>query len=193
MTEPLLLALCAVLAVLVIGLAVALRRSYQRTAQEFAALERRFDALERTREAEAVGPTGFETGGTRPEEPRDEASRRVAPSSTNDGASAPSSTSVAGEYVITRIGNADADVVEVVDPPDAKLFADIVLRETVVKAASFAHGVRRGLSPEIRNKMWFEMRREVRRARKQRRADLKAAQRDWKARQRAALDEDDAA
>ena len=41
MTEPLLLALCAVLAVLVIGLAVALRRSYQRTAQEIAALERR--------------------------------------------------------------------------------------------------------------------------------------------------------
>jgi hypothetical protein len=171
MTEPLLLALCAVLAVLVIGLAVALRRSYQRTAQEFAALERRFDALERTREADAVGPGGFETGAS-------------APSSTNEGAS---------EYVITRIGSADADVVEVVDPPDAKLFADIVLRETVVKAASFAHGVRRGLSPEIRNKMWFEMRREVRRARKQRRADLKAAQRDWKARQRAALDEDDAA
>jgi hypothetical protein len=180
MTEPLLLALCAVLAVLVIGLAVALRRSNQRTAQEFAALERRFDAFERTREAEAVGLTGFETGAS-------------APSSTNDGASAPSSTSVDGEYVITRIGNADADVAEVVDPPDAKLFADIVLRETVVKAASFAHGVRRGLSPEIRNKMWFEMRREVRRARKQRRADHKEAQREWKARQRAALDEDDAA
>ena len=178
MTEPLLLALCAVLAVLVIGLAVALRRSNQRTAQEFAALERRFDAFERTREAEAGGLTGFETGAS-------------APSSTIDGASAPSSTSVDGEYVITRIGN--ADVVEVVDPPDAKLFADIVLRETVVKAASFAHGVRRGLSPEIRNKMWFEMRREVRRARKQRRADHKEAQREWKARQRAALDEDDAA
>ena len=95
--------------------------------------------------------------------------------------------------MITRIGSDRADDLEPVDPPDARLFADIVLRETVVKAASFAHGVRRGLSPEIRNKMWFEMRREVKRARKQRRADLKAAQRDWKARQRAALDEDDAA
>ncbi len=184
MTEPLLLALCAVLAVVVIGLAVALRRSYQRTAKEFAALERRFDALEKAREAVPVEPGDFETGGTRPEEPRDEASRRVEPSSTNGGAS---------EYVITRIGSADSDDLEPVDPPDARLFADIVLRETVVKAASFAHGVRRGLSPENRNKMWFEMRREVKRARKQRRADLKAAQRDWKARQRAALDEDDAA
>ena len=180
MTEPLLLALCAVLTVLVIGLAVALRRSYQRTAQEFAALERRFDALETAREAGPVEPDGFETGAS-------------TPSSTNDPASASSSTSVAGEYVITRIGSPTATTLEPVDPPDARLFADIVLRETVVKAASFAHGVRRGLSPEIRNKMWFEMRREVRRARKQRRADLKAAQRDWKARQRAALDEDDAA
>jgi hypothetical protein len=179
MTEPLLLALCAVLAVLVIGLAAALRRSYQRTAQEFAALERRFEALERTRDAEPSEPTGFETGAS-------------APSSTNEGASE-------SEYVITRIGSPDADDAdaaddtEPVDPPDARLFADIVLKETVVKAASFAHGVRRGLSPEIRNRMWFEMRREVKRARKQRRADLKEAQRDWKARQRAALDEDDAA
>jgi hypothetical protein len=168
MTEPLLLALCAVLAVLVIGLAVAFRRLGIRTAREIAALERRVGGLEGSRDAHSsVG----ETTEVAEPVPRHR---------------------VEEEYVITRIGT-DQDDLEPVDPPDARLFADIVLRETVVKAASFAHGVRRGLSPEIRNKMWFEMRREVKRARKQRRADLKEAQRDWKARQRAALDEDDAA
>jgi len=73
---------------------------------------------------------------------------------------------------------------------DGAAFADIVLRETVVKAASLAHGVRRGLAPATRNRIHFEMRQEVRRARKQRRADLKAAQRDLRARQRATLAEE---
>jgi hypothetical protein len=75
-------------------------------------------------------------------------------------------------------------------PVDGAAFADIVLRETVVKAASLAHGVRRGLAPATRNRIRFEMKQEVRRARKQRRADLKAAQRDLHARQRAALAEE---
>jgi hypothetical protein len=69
-------------------------------------------------------------------------------------------------------------------------FADIVLKETVVKAASLAQGLRRGLAPATRNRIRFEMRQEVRRSRKQRRADLKAAQRDLHARQRAALVEE---
>ncbi len=73
---------------------------------------------------------------------------------------------------------------------DGALFADLVLRETVVKAASLAHGVRRGLAPATRNRIRFEMKQEVRRARKQRRADLKAAQRDLHARQRATLREE---
>jgi hypothetical protein len=66
------------------------------------------------------------------------------------------------------------DAVERVDSP---LFADLVLRETVVKAASLTHGVRRALAPEVRNRIRFEMGREIKRARKQRRADLKAARR----------------
>jgi hypothetical protein len=80
---------------------------------------------------------------------------------------------------------------------DGRLFADIVAREAVVKAASWTHGVRRALAPEVRNRIRFEMRREVKRARKQRRADLKAALRDLQARERAAMraerDEGDAA
>ena len=89
------------------------------------------------------------------------------------------------EFVITDLGASRP-------PPepvrlDGPAFADVVLREAVVKAASLAHGVRRGLAPATRNRIRFEMRQEVRRARKQRRADLKAAQRDLHARQRAAL------
>ncbi len=79
-----------------------------------------------------------------------------------------------------------------VDTVPGPLFADILLRETVVQAAALAAGLRRALAPEVRNRIRFEMRREVKRARKQRRADLRAARRDWEARQRARIDLDDA-
>ncbi len=99
------------------------------------------------------------------------------------------------DYVITRIG-AD-DVVSDRLPAtriDGPLFADLVLRESVVQAASLAAGLRRALAPETRNRIRFEMRREVKRARKQRRSDLRGARRDWEARQRAGtLDEGSAA
>jgi hypothetical protein len=95
------------------------------------------------------------------------------------------------EYLITGLGSIGSELDEPVSPPiDRTVFADTVLRETVVKAASLAHGVRRGLAPATRNRIRFEMRQEVRRSRKQRRADLKAAQRDLHARQRAGLMED---
>jgi hypothetical protein len=91
------------------------------------------------------------------------------------------------ELVITDLGRpATPEPVR----PDVPAFADIVLKETVVKAASLAHGVRRGLAPATRNRIRFEMRQEVRRSRRQRRADLKAARRDLHARQRAALAEE---
>jgi hypothetical protein len=89
------------------------------------------------------------------------------------------------EFLITDLGR-DPKPLEPVHL-DGPAFADIVLKETVVKAASLLSGVRRGLAPATRNRIRFEMRQEVRRARKQRRADLKAAQRDLRARQRAAL------
>jgi hypothetical protein len=100
------------------------------------------------------------------------------------------SVSSPAEFVITGLGSEQRD--EGSEPPavDGAVFADMVLRETVVKAASLAHGVRRGLAPATRNRIRFEMRQELRRARKQRRADLKAAQRDLHARQRATLTEE---
>ena len=98
------------------------------------------------------------------------------------------------EYVITHLGatepsSAGAPVAHV----DKALFADLVLRETVVKTASLAHGLRRALSPASRNRIRFEMRQEVRRNRKRRRAEARVARREWEARQRAALTDEDAA
>jgi hypothetical protein len=102
-------------------------------------------------------------------------------------AAAPAAAPV--EFVITDLGRPrepDPAPVRI----DGPAFADVVLKETVVKAAALAHGVRRALAPATRNRIRFEMKQEVRRSRKQRRADLKAAQRDLHARERAALAEE---
>lgn len=101
-------------------------------------------------------------------------------------------------YVITNLGDGRGDGPEGAQPSapakiESALFADLVLRETVVKAASLAHGVRRALAPETRNRIRFEMRREIKRSRRQRRAETRIARREWEARQRALLDEDSAA
>jgi hypothetical protein len=126
---------------------------------------------------------------------REELSRVEAPEPASPGlvtgASAPSSTSGDEEFVITRLGaEPESEPVPTVEP---RLFADIVLRESVVKAAALAHGVRRGLAPANRNRIWFEMRREVKRARKDRKAEEREAIREWRARQRTAVQEESAA
>jgi hypothetical protein len=92
-------------------------------------------------------------------------------------------------YVITHVGDDQPDAAgpPVVGRIDGRLFADIVARESAIKAVGLAHGLRRALAPEVRNRIRFEMRREVLRARKQRRADLKAALREFRARERADL------
>jgi hypothetical protein len=101
------------------------------------------------------------------------------------------------EYVITGLDTSSLvprdDYSTTGDAPTvpAPLFADMVLRESVVQAAALAAGLRRALSPESRNRIWFEMRREVKRARKQRRADLREARREWEARQRSRVTLDD--
>ncbi|MGC4112653.1 MAG: hypothetical protein QM747_19950 [Nocardioides sp.] len=141
---------------LLVGL-VRTRSAATRAAADLAVLRHRLDELERA---------GHESAGV---------SGSATPSES--GATAPV------EFLITDLGRPQPD------PEPLHLsgpaFADIVLKESVVKAASLVHGVRRGLAPATRNRIRFEMRLEVRRARKQRRADLKAAQRDLRARQRA--------
>ncbi|GAA4381136.1 hypothetical protein [Nocardioides caricicola] len=91
-------------------------------------------------------------------------------------------TAPEAEFVITGLGQPEAEPAPKIE---TTLFADIVLRETVVKAASLAHGLRRALDPETRHRIRYEMGREVKRARKQRRVDTRQARREWQARQRA--------
>jgi len=90
------------------------------------------------------------------------------------------------EYVITRVGEPEPEP-EAVPTVPAPVFADLVLKETVVQTASLFHGLRRALDPETRNRIRFHMRQEVKRSRKQRRAELKEVRREWAARQRAAM------
>ncbi|SED27555.1 hypothetical protein SAMN04489844_4072 [Nocardioides exalbidus] len=99
----------------------------------------------------------------------------------------PAPDAAATTYVITGIG-VDDDTDRVPDPVarpiDGRLFADIVARETVVKAASWTHGVRRALSPESRNRIRFQVRQESRQAGRERRAEMKQALREFRARER---------
>lgn len=99
------------------------------------------------------------------------------------GSSAKASDGVgSGGFVITSLPDQAAPVSEAVHPADAgppsrREFASVALTESVVKLASFAYGVRRALSPESRNRIRFEMGREVKRARRQRRREVKLARR----------------
>jgi hypothetical protein len=62
--------------------------------------------------------------------------------------------------------------------------------EPLVKAVAFGHGLRRALSAESRNRIWFEVRREVRAARRRRRQENKTFLREARAAQRAAQSTD---
>jgi len=75
---------------------------------------------------------------------------------------------------------------------EGRLFADIVARETVVKAAAWTRGVRHALAPETRNRIRFQMRQETKRVGRERRAEMKVALREHRARRRAAADADPA-
>jgi len=81
------------------------------------------------------------------------------------------------EFVITHVGE-PAEEPPVPARIEGRLFADIVLRESVVKAAALAHGLRRAAAPETRNRIRFEVGREIRRARRRRRAELRGLRRE---------------
>jgi hypothetical protein len=155
------------LALVALGLTVALARLRGRTRREVTAaheetaeLRSRLERLER----EARGP-------------------------------APRPVSVGHEYRITRVGEPEPDPAVSAGQPtqdlDRAVFADLLLRESVIRVGSLAHGVRRAVSPESRNRIRFEMKREVRRARKQRRHEQRQAWREWQARQRSQVTDDD--
>ncbi len=90
-------------------------------------------------------------------------------------------------WVITHVGEPDASPVEPLAVPD-RLVLSATLGEPLVKVAAFSHGVRRALSAQARNRIWFEMRREVRSARRQRLRLRKQLLREFRARERSRVD-----
>src|SRR3954454_8770606 len=94
------------------------------------------------------------------------------------------------DFVITQVGDqaldrpAAEDAVAVSD----RLVVGATPGEPLVKVAAFSHGVRRALSPESRNRIWFEMRREVRASRRRRRELRKRLEHEYRANLRAAED-----
>jgi Sec-independent protein translocase protein TatA len=84
------------------------------------------------------------------------------------------------EYVITELGRPRVAVPALPAPQ----FVDALIRESVIRTASLATGLRRALAPDVRNRIRFEMKREVKRSRKQRRTDTRLALREYRARQR---------
>jgi hypothetical protein len=163
---PIGLACVAAIAAVVAVLAVlALRRARRDAAREAAALRDRLDALEAG--LGELGPGAeVRAPGTHPEH----------------------------QYVITELGRLTPGPLDRAGEHDqhvsvpARLtgpaFADAVLRETVVQTAALVHGLRRALAPETRNRIRFEMRRELKRSRKARRVEVKEALREYRARRR---------
>jgi hypothetical protein len=88
------------------------------------------------------------------------------------------------EFVITGLPSRQVVPARI----EGRLFADIVLRETVVMTASLVHGLRRALTPENRFRMRYEMTREMGRSRKERREELRAARRYLRAQRGAGKD-----
>jgi hypothetical protein len=91
----------------------------------------------------------------------------------------------APEFVITTAGIPDpAEVAAREAPLSSRQFVSVAVGESLVTLVSFGHGVRRALSAENRNRIGFEVRREVRRSRKERRREVKEARRHLRAAQR---------
>lgn len=81
----------------------------------------------------------------------------------------------------------DPDVPLVIERPQVQgTVVDREVVERLVRVAGFTHGVRRALGPAARNRIRFEYRQAVKRARKHRRAETKVAVREYRAKVRAA-------
>lgn len=93
------------------------------------------------------------------------------------------------DFVITHVGEPGLGSPggEPVAVPD-RLVLSATLGVPLVKAAAFSHGVRRALSAESRNRIWFEVRREVRASRRRRRRLRRHLEREYRARLRATDD-----
>lgn len=141
-------AAAAVLLVVLLAVLVSTRRARRRTEAALAASRAEIAALQERLDALAAPPPAPPVSRHRADEP---------------------------EFVITTAGSRPADEVEVSAPPavDARQFASVAVGESLVRLVSLGYGVRRALSAENRNRIAFEVRREVRRSRKDRRRELR--------------------
>lgn len=145
-----------------VALAVVLRRERHRAGAEVAASRADAAALrERVDRLESRLPSAGETAET---------------ARAGEAAESAESDDAEGSYVITALGDREPRPAET-PRIEGRLFADLVLRETVVRAAGLAHGVRRAVSPENRFRMRYAYSREVKAARKRRRAELRRLRR----------------
>lgn len=97
------------------------------------------------------------------------------------------------EYLITDLPDArEAPRTRTPDPAEAEPSTDIsagefvslAVGESLVRLLALGHGIRHALTAENRNRIAFEMRREVKRSRKQRRQEMKQVRRHLRATQR---------
>jgi hypothetical protein len=72
------------------------------------------------------------------------------------------------EYVITTAGDSGAAQTDLPQVADRAVLS-VTLGEPLVKLAAFGYGLRKALSAESRNRIAFEIRRETKRVRKERR------------------------
>ncbi|MEP7092004.1 MAG: hypothetical protein ABI776_18025 [Nocardioidaceae bacterium] len=119
----------------------------------------------------------------------DDLARRVEP-----GPSQPAGDPEHPGYLITSLsGEGPGGVPEVpsdppapdVQHPSGRAFAAVAAEESLIRVVTVAHGVRRALSAENRNRIRFEVAREVKRARRERRRELEQARRHLRAEQAA--------
>jgi hypothetical protein len=96
------------------------------------------------------------------------------------------------EYLITDLPDASAPRTKTPDPAVAEpstdisagQFVSLAVGESLVRLLALGHGIRHALTAENRNRIAFEMRREVKRSRKQRRQEMKQVRRHLRATQR---------
>lgn len=109
------------------------------------------------------------------------AAQEAAPPPTSAGA-VPAPREPATPYVITGLDTATPVPSATIE---GRLFADVLARESAVRAAAWSHGVRRALAPESRNRIRFQVRQQAKQARRDRRSEVKEALREYRARHRA--------
>jgi hypothetical protein len=112
----------------------------------------------------------------------EELSRRVGDDADVVDAAEVDTAVPSAEFVITSlsdpaVGPVAAPPQPAPDGPSGREFATVALGESLVRVLALGHGVRRAMSAENRNRIRFEMHREVKRARRQRRRDVREAKR----------------